>query len=732
MVCPHCSNISSVKALIRVNLQESSRRCDIKVALVGNPNVGKSTLFNVLTGENVRVSNWPGTTVGFKEGELKYGGVNICFTDLPGIYGLSASSLEEVIARDYIINNKPDIVLVLVDSLLPERTMYLAIQMLEITPNVIIVLTKFDEAHKRGIHIHYDKLEERLGIPVIPTSALRKEGIRELLNTIITFKSRTRRREPITIDYGLLNAFINELMMYVSNSKALSKYPTRWAAVRLLEGDDSLEELLILHNEREVLKKAQELREIIKITLGRHPQELSISARYNYVNSLVKEAVVRVEVRNKKEAIVKEVFMNPLTGIPASIAILLTAFTLVFSLNTGFPINIILRFLNFNEIADLIESLSLSGIIGATSEVALNQAKEFLNNVLHLNPVITSFVIDGALTGFITLLSFIPLITLTFIILAVLEDSGLEPRIAVSFHTIFSKFGLSGRAIYPYLIGFGCNVPAILTSRTALDEEERKQLIYTTPFIPCQARLVVILAFVSALAVESSLHQALIVMSVYALGILIALATSLMLRKFLYRKESPEFVLELPPLHKPSLKVVWWLTWDNLKHFLKKAGLIIVSTSAVFWFLIYLGPEGFLPTIYGDSFFTHSYAYIIGGYLAIPLKPIIGDHENTVKLGAALLAGFIAKEALLTTLAQIQGLDPVAAVRSLNLTFGQALSLIYFITLYVPCVATLATILMEGRNVKATLASIAYMISIGYAVMWLTSTIFNIITFLSS
>ncbi|PUA32222.1 MAG: ferrous iron transport protein B [Zestosphaera tikiterensis] len=724
----HCGGAGDVNVAAKVNLNEADRGCDVKVALVGNPNVGKSTLFNVLTGENVRVGNWPGTTVGFKEGELNYGGVNICFTDLPGIYGLSALSLEEVIAREYIISNKPDVVLVLVDSLLPERTMYLAIQMLEITPNVIIVLTKSDEAHKRGIHIHYDKLEERLGVPVIPISALRKEGIRELLNAIIGFKSRVKRREPIAIDYGPLNNFINELSTYVSSSKALSKYPVRWATIRLLEGDYRLEELLIQYNEKEVLKKAQELREIARITLGRPPQELSISARYGYVDALLKEVVVRVEVRNRGELIVKKVFMNPLTGIPASIAILLVAFTLIFSLNTGFPLNFILRYLGFYEAADLIESLSLSGVIGAASEIALNQVKEFLEETLHLNPAITSFITDGALTGFTTLLSFIPLITFTFVVLAVLEDSGLEPRIAVSFHTIFSKFGLSGRAIYPYLIGFGCNVPAILTSRTALDDEERRQLIYTSAFIPCQARLIVILAFISALAIESPLYQALTVVSAYVLGISVALITSLMLRKLLYRKESPEFVLELPPLHKPSLKVVWWLTWDNLKHFLRKAGLIIVSVTAFFWFLTYLGPEGFLPAIYGDEFFTHSYAYILGSYIAIPLKPIIGYHENAVKLGTALLAGFIAKEALLTTLAQIQGTDPITAIRSLNLTYGQALSIMYFTILYVPCIATLATILSEGRNAKATLALTAYMVSIGYAVMLLTSFIFSITT----
>ncbi len=681
-------------------------RYDVTVAVIGNPNVGKSTLFNAITGELAHVSNWPGTTVALKEGFKEWKGIKIRFVDLPGIYGLSASSLEEVVSREYLIGGEANLIIALVDSTAPERSLYLPLQLLELTPNVVIAFTKVDEMSKLGIHINFSKLRSLLGVPVIPTSAINNVGIRELLDTIVEFVKGIRPRDKaLVIDYGGLEPFIDEVSQLITRSKVLSRYPARWVAIRLLEGDPRLEELLMAGNELEVLKDVQKIREAVRRSIGRDPADLIISSRYNYINDLVHEVVVRVKGRANFIDVVGRVIQRPTIGPIISLLILLVGFFAIFSINSGFPLNIIFRSLNMHWLADFIEEYSLNGIISRGFDALSSLIKESLTG----SELLSSFIADGILVGVGAVVAFLPLIFLASLFMALLEDSGLAPRMAVGFHNLFSRFGLSGRAIYPLILGLGCNVPAVMSSRTALDDVERKEIILAAPFIPCQARLIVTMAFITAYF-RSPVIQTLTLISIYSLGILYYLITSSVVRKFVYRvPESPELVLELPLIHIPKPRIVWWISWEYTKHFLRKAGLIIFSLSVFIWVLLNVGPGGFTSSpeasLYG----------VIGRALAPMLKPldIIGD--TSWKIGTALLQGFIAKEAVLETLAILEGTSDIGeALSSLELTMPQVIALLIFINMYVPCMATVAMEYSESKSLKLTALQALLMTVIAY------------------
>ncbi len=700
------------------------RNCDVLIALAGNPNVGKSTLFNVLTGETAHVGNWPGVTVELNEGHRIYNGKRLCFVDLPGTYGISATSLEEVITREFIVSERPDIVAVLVDSTAPERTIYLALQILELTPNVVIVFTKVDEAHSSGVHIHFDKLEQDLGVPVVPVSALKGEGIRELLETFTDFKRRVRRSEPLKIEYNGLEYFIGEIERIISRSKSLSSYPKRWAAIRLLEGDDRLEELLAKSGERDILQEVERIRQAAVNSVSKDLTGMMMKLRFEYADTLLKKIVVRSEVSRSSD---HDVFQRPIIGPLLSLTLLFLVFLTIFAINTGFPLNVIADLLGRPDVAEAIENYSISGILDMAFTILADVVSKGLSGLVpHW---LVSLLADGIISGLGAVLSFFPLIFMVFLFLAALEDSGLAPRMATSFHSLFAKFGLSGRAIYPYLISLGCNVPGVMASRASLDDAERYEIILSAPFIPCQARLIVALAFATAIT-SSPILQAGIIVLVYAVGILIALLTALLVRRAYFKtKEPPELILELPPLHKPKAKVVWWLTWDNTKHFLRKAGLIIFSLSIIVWALLYTGPQGYLPDAYGSDFFQYSYAAIIGKAIAPALTPFGFTFSQGWKVGFALFNGFIAKEVVLSSLQMLYGqeVDPVAAIRHLGLTPPQMLALLVFIMLYVPCMATVAVMYQESKKVSFTLGSIAYMISVAYITSLVIYGILNLI-----
>ena len=438
---------------------------EIVVAVAGNPNVGKSTLFNILTGETAHVANWPGVTVELKQGIRRHKDKVIRFIDLPGTYGISALSLEETIAREFIINGKPDVVLVLADSTAPERTLYLPIQVLELTPKVVIALTKSDLSHSMGVHIHVDKLEALLGVPVILVSAIKGYGIRELLDAIVDVAMGKRgRSKPLVIDYDGLEPFIREIETYIADSKALKVYPTRWAAVRLLEGDSRLEELMEKVGEREILSKIRQVRLSIKHSIGKEPSEIAIVSRFNYVDNLVKEVVVRVTKHRVVIEKLEKMFQHVILGPIVSLTLLFLIFFIVFAINTGFPLNLILRTIGLTGLAEYVETYNIAGILELLFDY-LSDISEIVLNIFHAPLWLTSLIVDGVIPGIGSVLTFLPLIVLVAFFLSILEDSGIAPRIAIAFNNVFVKFGLTGRAVFPYIISLGCNVPGVLGAR---------------------------------------------------------------------------------------------------------------------------------------------------------------------------------------------------------------------------------------------------------------------------
>ena len=697
--------------------------CDIVVAVAGNPNVGKSTLFNVLTGETAHVANWPGVTVELKTGERVHRGKKICFVDLPGTYGITASSIDEIVAREYIVGGEADVVLVLVDSTAPERTIYLALQILELTPRVVIALTKTDQAHSLGIHIHVDKLEAKLGVPVIATSAVQGLGIRELLDTIIEVaEGRKGRKEPLRIDYNGLEPYIRELELLIAKSKVLENYNPRWVALRLLEGDQRLEELLEKAGKKEIIEKARELREIFTKNSGRTPEDLAIMTRFDYADKLMHEVIVRTEQKRVIEKATEQLFQHPIIGPLVSLGLLFLVFFFAFAINTGFPLNTVFEMLGYGDIASAIEEFSFSGLLEKLFNWLSSTSASYLAGAGSPEWLI-SLVSDGIIPGVGSVLSFLPLIILISLFIAILEDSGLAPRMAIAFHRFFARFGLSGRAIFPMIISLGCNVPGVLASRTATEEEERVEIILGVPFIPCQARLVVLLAFVGAFF-KSPVVQAAVILGVYILGIIVYLITALLARRILFkRRESPEFLIEIPPLHKPNGKVVWWITWDYSKHFLKKAGVIIFLLSIITWMLLSYGPSGVVE----DP--VESYGAILGHSIGPILQILYSLTSDTAwRIGFALIHGFIAKEALVESITLLQGVDsPREALLSLGLTPGQALAILVYMMLYVPCLATVAVMYQELKNAKLTVLAVIYMIVVATIVSVIIYGILSII-----
>jgi len=682
--------------------------CDLVVAVAGQPNVGKSTLFNVLTGERVRVSNWSGTTVEKKVGTREIRDRKVCFVDLPGIYGLSALTLDEKIARRYLLSGNANAVLVLIDSTAPERTIYLAVQVLELTPKVVIALTKSDLAHSQGIHIHVDKLEAKLGVPVVSVSAIKGTGLRELLDALIDVaEGRRGRRDVVRIKYDGIESYINELESDIATCKGLSSYPKRWLALRLLEGDEDIGKLVRAAGAEHIANKAMKYREEIKRIFNKLPEEVIASSRYEYTDSLLRDVIVRVRV-TAGISYLDKLFQIPIIGPVASAIIIFLVFITAFIINLGFPLNVIADLAGASHIAQAIETYSLSGLLTALFDYVAGLVRNALTPVSEL---FASLIADGVVGGVGAVLSFFPLIFTISAIMAVIEDSGLGPRIALALHNFFSKFGLSGKAAYPMFISMGCNVPGVMGSRVAVDEAERLQMVLSLPYILCQARLIVLLFAVSAFF-TSPLQQAGAVVLTYVVSIVVFFLSSLALRYVIFKiREPPELLIEIPPLHKPNIKVVWWLAWDSAKHFLKKAGIIIFALSVITWLLLSYGPNG--PAANSSE----SYAAIAGAILAPALSVLYGlDHDTSWRIGFALINGFIAKEGLISAIAVMQGVSEETVFSTLNLTPVQGIAILLFLMLYVPCLATIAVIYQETKSFKWTVFSIISMVAVATVV----------------
>ncbi|MGI6052220.1 MAG: ferrous iron transport protein B [Bilifractor sp.] len=631
-------------------------------ALAGNQNCGKTTLFNQLTGSNQHVGNFPGVTVDRKTGQIK-GHPNTEITDLPGIYSMSPYSDEEIVTRQYIIGDKPTGIINIVDATNIERNLYLTMQLMELDTPMVLAINMMDELTGNGGSIRVNNMEAMLGIPVIPISAAKGEGIEELVRHalhVAHYQERPGRQDFCSPDDhgGAVHRCLHAIMHLIEDHAKAAGIPLRFAATKLVEGDALVENALKLdQNEKEMIEHI--------ILQMEHERGLDRAAaiadmRFSFIEKLVKATVVkpRESKEHERSRKIDSVLTGKYTGIPMFIAIMAVIF-----------------WLTFDVIGGNLQTLLAMGIdaLTATVDSAMTAA-----NVV---PWVHSLVIDGIFTGVGSVLSFIPIVVTMFFFLSLLEDTGYMARIAFVMDKWLRKIGLSGRSIVPMLIGFGCSVPSVMASRTLPSERDRKLTIMLTPFMSCSAKLPIYAFFTAAFFPD---HAALVMVLLYVLGIVIGILTALISKSTIFKGEAVPFVMELPNYRLPSPKNVAQLLWDKSKDFLQRAFTIIFVAAIVIWFLQTFDPHLNMVTDSQDSMLA-----IIAGFIAPIFKPAgFGDW----RIATALITGFMAKESVVSTLNVLFG--STAALKTV-LTTGTSLSLLVFCLLYTPCVAAIASIRRE-------------------------------------
>ena len=693
----------------------SAKDCDHIVALIGAPNSGKTTLFNVLTGSSEFVANWPGVTVEVRTAIMRIDGKKLCIVDLPGTYSISGDTAEEKVTRRFLVENPVDVIVVLADATMLERSLYLPLEVLSVYDNVILVLTKIDEVEKKGIKIDIDGLAKELGTVIVPVSALKGQGVDKLINVIKEYiEGKVKISRRIVISYGELSRYIDELARKIQEL-GIDGRKARWFASALLQGYEwVLDELKKevgnpggSKNLEELRKYAEMLRERAKRE-GLDPLIEIPRAYYDFAAKLYEKYVEEKEEEIKLSRF-DELLLNPVLG---PIVSGLTSFAIVllaYIVATGSPLDTILDALGLHRAATIVSEYSLVNLVASAMDWLAGRVEALIPN-----PVIAKMIGEGVLSssyGVGLVISFLPLVAVMMFILGLLEDSGVLTRLATGFDGIFRKFGVSGKALFPVLVSFGCNVPGVLSARIMEHEDERRAVIFALPFIPCTARLTVILAFAHVFF-RSGIEKALVVLVVYAIAIGAFLLT---LRLFVHlgRLEPSELVLELTPVKRPSLRVVWWFFWDKVKHFLVRAGTVITVASIVLWVLASYGPSGYLKTTNAEYNPAASYAAYVGKAMAPYVKLVFGVNESLAwRIGFGLLGGFLAKEVFLDSLAAVSPLHGVsgefATLRAYSLDPWTALSLLVAVTLYVPCISTLSVIYAETRSAKTTLAVLLY------------------------
>ncbi len=646
-----------------------------EIALIGNQNAGKTTLFNALTGSNQHVGNFPGVTVEKKEGRL-ISHRDITVVDLPGIYSLSPYTAEEIVTRDFLLKEKPKGIINIIDATNLERNLYLTLQLIELNLPTVLALNMMDEVRASGHCIDVEGLSRALGIPIVPIAASKKEGIEDLIAVMeTTVKNKTLPRK---MDFcrGAVHKAIHSVAHIVEENAVAAGIPVRFAATKLVEGDKPATAILAM--EEEDLAIIESIVAEMEHALHTDREAALADMRYEFIEGLCKVYVKQGGItKGHQRSIRMDRFLtHRIFAVPIFLFIMAVIFWLTFSA-IG-PI--------FNELMQ-----NLVNVVTAKAAYFLEAA--------HVNQVLTSMIIDGAFAGVGAILSFLPTIVILFFFLSLLEDSGYMARVAFVFDRLFRKVGLSGKSFVPMLIGFGCSVPAIMATRTLGSNRERKMTILLTPFMSCSAKLPIYAVFTMAFFQR---HQGLVMIALYILGIVVAVLAALLLKKTMFKGRSMPFLLELPPYRLPDFKTVMRDLWSKTKDFLTRAFTIIFLASLVVWLL---QSFDFRFNLVNDS--SESILAVFGKLLSPIFTPLgFGDWHSAT----ALVTGLLSKETVISTFAILLGASDSAGVASLLPTLFtplSAFSFLVFTLLYMPCVAAFAVTKRElGGMGKALLASL--------------------------
>ena len=639
------------------------------VALAGNPNVGKTTIFNALTGLRQHVGNWPGVTVEKKEGIMKYKNKKFQVVDLPGTYSLTARSIDELIARNFILEGNADIIVDVVDSSCLMRNLYLTMEILEMgVKNVIIALNKIDLAKKKGITIDFKKVEKALGIPVVPMNAKEGIGIDDLKETIVAMADGKITTNPVIPIYDeLIEREISHISKILKGTPLAEKYNVRWLSIKLLTRDEEVIKLVLKHLGQEkmdeIMKHISELEQHYKRSLDM----VIASQKYEFIDSLIHQFVTYpTEQRETIGDQLDKILTHPVYGMISLFGVFYLLFKFVFTIGT--------------PMQEALDSLfaSLGDLVGGYIT----------------NETLRGLVVDGIIGGVGAVLSFFPLVFLLFVAISFLEDIGYMARAAVVMERIMRKFGLPGKSFIPMVMAFGCNVPAVMAVRALDEERDRILTMLVNPLVACSARMVVV-TFLAGAFFES--HQALVAVGIYAISFGLALISALILGKFVIKGEGSPFVIELPDYLIPSWKTVTIHSWERSKEFLKKAGTIILAGAVAIWYL------SNYPEPVGSGL---SYAEGLGKFFE-PLTKLMGQDW---KAAVSLIFGIIAKENVIATYGVIYGVgeseEALAVLMRQAMTPLQAFVLALVTTLYIPCIATIAAIRSEGGMKWAVIASL--------------------------
>ena len=648
------------------------------IGFIGNPNCGKTTLFNAYTGANLKVANWPGVTVEKVEGTIKSHDMEIKLVDLPGTYSLTSYTMEEQVSRNFILSDEVDVIIDVVDASSLERNLYLTLQLLELGKPVVLALNMMDIVEKRGMEIDLHRLPEMLGIPVVPVCARKKKGLEILLNAA-KYHKKSKKTDPLIHDHKYESHHVHnhhaEFAMVYSDdmedkidliiNELKCKYPDiknyRWHAIKLLENDD------------EIMKKYPvNLPDI----LDKNYETEIINQKYDFIGEIIDEILVNKARQDILTEKIDSLLTHKIWGLPIFLGIMAIVFMLTFTLGDW---------------------------IKGYFETGIEVLSDFVGNSLMslgVSPVLRSLVTEGIISGVGGILSFLPNIVVLFFALAFLEDSGYMSRVAYVMETIMSKLGLSGRAFIPMILGFGCTVPAIMASRTLESKRDRFKVMLITPFMSCSAKLPIYILFSSIFFKE---HAMIVAYSMYILGLIVAIAVAAIMHTIDKKTSDNYLLIELPEYKIPSAHTVFIYVWEKVKDYLTKAGTTILIASILMWIILNFGMNGF------TSEMSESFGAVIGKWLVPLFKPVgLGFWQIVV----ALIAGISAKEVVVSSCAVLFGVKNINSavgmstmMESLNsVGFGQlnALCLMVFSLLYIPCAATLAVTHRESKSSKWT------------------------------